>query len=296
MTPAQILAIIKLLQDIITPEVWLQISKYFAETGNMPSEDKILEMHGDAHPPEWYDTKAHKQQLNIESFTCPEPPKPTPVVTYKIASDQDGQLKIAGKISCNFWNHFITPSHSVVVRLGTFYSNGYVIARSYLPYGVDGVTYGVVEFNTKYLSQFTPKEIAIIVIHEIGHTLGFGWERWMGLFDRITGRFHDLDMYAELDYGPGTQYSHWDEQRYSAELMTGIQGPGAEYLKSETIKVMSMLGHSISVLPVTDVPMSQILSNVEQIQFTRQGDVERIDLEHFEKTELMEEHYMRGRV
>jgi len=291
MTPAQILAIVgavgKVLDaigSVITPELVQKVMKYFAETGNMPSEEKILEMHGDIHPPEWYDrTTLHGMQ----------PPKPVPVVTYKIVGDRDDQLKIAAKLSCNFWNHFITPSGSIVVRLGTFFSNGYVIARAYMPYELGDTTYGLVEFNTKYLSQFTPKEIAGTVIHEIGHTLGIGWDKWMGMFDRITGRFPELCMYVETDYGPGTQYSHWDEEKYNAELMTGIQDE-AEYLKPETIKVMALLGHAINECPAIDVPMSQILADVEQVQFTRQGAVGLLNLDHFKRTELMEERYVTG--
>jgi len=305
MTPAQIIGIIKILQDIITPEVWLQISKYFAETGNMPSEEKILEMHGDIHPPDWYDKRAIASTLQNEYIKnkpivdalceklTPEPPKPMPVVTYRIVDDEDDRLKNAAKLSCNFWNHFLIPSGSIVVRLDTFYSNGYVIARAYMPYTLGNVTYGVVEFNTKYLYQFTPHQIAGTVIHEIGHTLGIGWDKWMGMFDKITGRFHNLDMYCETDYGPGTQYSHWDEERYNAELMTGIQDD-AEYVTPATIQVMEMLGHKINECPAIDVPLNQILDDVEGVQFSRAGDIVDIVMDHFEPTEIWEEHYIKG--
>jgi len=102
-----------------------------------------------------------------------------------------------------------------------------------------------------------------------------------------------LDMYAETDFGPGTQYSHWDEERYNAELMTGIQDD-AEYLTPATIQVMQMLGHKINECPAIDTPLKNILSEVEGVQFTRIGDVADIVLDHFEKTEVWEERYKRG--
>ena len=99
-------------------------------------------------------------------------------ITYKIISDIDGKLKKGARTSCNFWNRFVEPKENIVIRLGTFRSWGGTIARAYKPYRKDGVKYGLVEFNTKFLGQFSMEEIAGTIIHEIGHTLGFGWEEW----------------------------------------------------------------------------------------------------------------------
>ena len=70
-----------------------------------------------------------------------------------------------------------------MIRLGVFTSNTSTIARAYKPYERDGVVYGIVEFNTKYLSTYSGNEISGTIIHEIAHTLGFGWDKWMELFD-----------------------------------------------------------------------------------------------------------------
>lgn len=297
-TPAQILALLEIVKGIITPEVFKGILKYFDEYNDMPSEEKILEMHGDIHPPEWYDKMAYT--ISPDSFSSSKnmPLLLTPIITYKVVDDMltvdRKKLKAAAKLSCNFWNRFITPSSSIVVRLGTFYSDGYVIARAYKPYTMFGVRYGVVQFNTKYLSQFTPYQIAGTVIHEIGHTLGIGWAEWNHLYNRDTGEMECFtDTWVETDYGIGTQFSHWDEERHGAELMTGLQDD-AEYLMSQTIDVMKYLGHRVNERVYCNTDLLELLKEVEEVQFTRAGDIENIDLEHFEVTELMEERFKRG--
>ena len=71
------------------------------------------------------------------------------LITYKIVSDVDGRLKSAARAGCGFWNRFLQPRASVVVRIGTFRSVSAVIARAYQPYTRAGVVYGVVEFNKR---------------------------------------------------------------------------------------------------------------------------------------------------
>jgi len=93
------------------------------------------------------------------------------IITYHIVADRQGKLRAAAKLACDFWNRFIQPKSSVVIRLGIFTQFGNTIARAYEPYRRDGVVYGVVEFNTVYLSQFSETEIVGTIIHEIGHTL-----------------------------------------------------------------------------------------------------------------------------
>ena len=105
----------------------------------------------------------------------PGPASGSNLITYKIVSDQNGRLKAGARTACNFWNRFVAPSYSIVIRLGVFTANySSTIASAWRPSMKDGVMYGRVEFNTKYLLTFEPNDIAGSIVHEIGHTLGFG--------------------------------------------------------------------------------------------------------------------------
>ena len=53
------------------------------------------------------------------------------LITYKTVSDIDGRLKASARTACNFWNRFLQPRASVVVRIGSFRSVSAVIARAY---------------------------------------------------------------------------------------------------------------------------------------------------------------------
>ncbi|HEA65792.1 MAG TPA: hypothetical protein ENI07_03075 [Desulfobacterales bacterium] len=221
------------------------------------------------------------------------------LITYDIVSDKDGKLKDAAKIACNFWNRFIIPKTPIVIRLGTFKSKGFVIARAYKPYSNKGVVFGPIEFNVKYLDLYDALDIAGTVIHEIGHTLGIGWNKWMDMFDHLSGEFKDIyikeipalrSMMVETGYGPGTQYAHWDEGVFNLELMTGFKDPMEEVLPV-TIAVMRLLGHTV----IEELPkltnLDELMEQVDGIVFSRSGDVEKIDKSYSEEAEIMEELY-----
>ena len=91
------------------------------------------------------------------------------LITYKILADVDGRLKAAARTACNFWNRFVMPSTSIVIRLGTFTSFGTTIARAYQPYSKAGVVYGVIEFNTKFLAEFSDSQVARGASEVYGH-------------------------------------------------------------------------------------------------------------------------------
>lgn len=228
----------------------------------------------------------------------PGPAIGTNLITYKIVSDRDRRLKSSARTACNFWNRFVAPRFSVIIRLGIFTANySTTIARAWRPAMKDGVMYGRVEFNTKYLLAFDPNEVAGTIVHEVGHTLGFGWDDWMKLFDPATGAFtaqavsrlNSLrDMFVETDYGAGTRLSHWDEERFDRELMTGFQDSG-EHVLPVTIDIMAVLGHRVLETLPGQTPLRQLLDEVAQVQFTRQQDAKTLDLDYFEETEIFEE-------
>lgn len=221
------------------------------------------------------------------------------LVTYKIVSDVDGRLKASTRAACSFWNRFLQPRASVVARIGTFRSVSATLARAYQPYTRAGVIYGVIEFNTRYLHVFTDDELASTVAHEIGHTLGYGWSKWMTLFHHETGLFKDkpiekvpglAKMLVETDYGPGTELSHWDEERFGAELMTGFKDE-IEHVLPVTIDVAQLLGHKVLERLSRRTRMSTLLKEVREVRFTRQQEAKALDLDHFEPTPIWEERY-----
>ncbi len=217
------------------------------------------------------------------------------LITYKIVSDVDGKLKSAARTACNFWNRFVIPDYSIVIRLSVFTSESTTIARAYQPYDKDGVVYGRIEFNTKYLSMFSGSETAGTVVHEIGHTLGIGWDKWMTLFDADGVFTQDAvnalgalkDMRVETDYGPGTRLSHWDEQRHDQELMTGFKDL-TEHVLPVTIEIMPLLGHRIAEELPRKTDLAALLDGLAQVMFSRKEEAKAMDLDHFEETDLWE--------
>ena len=221
------------------------------------------------------------------------------LITYKIVSDLDGRLKTGARTACNFWNRFVHPANSIVIRLGTFYSPGSTIARAYHPNFRNEIKYGRVEFNTKYLADFSSKEIAGTIVHEIGHTLGIGFADWHALFSKTTGLFNPSaidqlpalqNMHVETDYGRGTQYSHWDEQRYGRELMTGLQErEWGQYVMPVTIDVLELFGHDVIEHLTAKEDLDVLLDDAAEVQFTRKEQAKALDLDYFEETEVFEE-------
>lgn len=227
----------------------------------------------------------------------------TTLITYKIDSDVSGRLKSAARTACNFWNRFVRPKKSIVIRLGIFSSFGNVIARAYEPYEEAGVTYGRVEFNTRFLNEFSPTETAGTVVHEIGHTLGIGWDKWMSLFNPATGKFKAMpvkrlpalkDMSVETDYGPGTTLVHWDEEQFGAELMTGLKND-SEFVLPVTIDVLRLLGHTVLERLTKKTALDALLLEVSAVQFQQKDFAKSLNLDHFVETPIWEEIYSNRR-
>lgn len=226
----------------------------------------------------------------------PAPTQPTNFITYKITADRDGKLKNGARTACNFWNRFVEPKHSIVIRLGTFTQNSDTIAVAYEPYDKKGVKYGRVDFNTKFLSRYTDSQIAGTIIHEIGHTLGIGWDDWNSLYDRATGKFTlaAVDQLSELqrmeverDGGRGTAYAHWDEQGFDEELMTGLKDT-REHVLPVTIDLMEVLGHKVIQRLEKKRNLEELIQEVKSVVFSRQDEAGGLDLEYFVETDRFE--------
>lgn len=225
-----------------------------------------------------------------------EEEQPANFVTYKIEDDIGDKLKKTVRTACNFWNRFVSPKFSIVIRLGLFSQNSNTIARAYKPYEKDNVKYGKVEFNTKFLNQYPDNAIIGTIIHEIGHTLGFGWQEWQSLFNHNTGEFKAKAikrlselaiMEVELDGGDGTAKSHWDEEKFRNELMTGYKDPD-EFVLPITIDVMELLGHEvIDRLPIA-TNLAELIIEVEGVVFSRQNEAKALDLDYYQETEIFE--------
>ena len=118
-----------------------------------------------------------------------------------------------------------------------------------------------------FLEQFDLFEE--VIVHEMGHVLGvgtlwnvepFGFPRTLreGSDDNpyFSGRMANVHWNAEGgtgelpiegDFGPGTQFSHWDEATLNNELMTGFLNLGYNPLSRITAASLRDLGYGTAV-------------------------------------------------
>lgn len=218
------------------------------------------------------------------------------LITYKIVSDLDGKVKAAARTACNFWNRFVDPRNSVVVRFGVFNERSSTIALAWEPYSRKGHLYGRVEFNARYLQRYAPAQVVGTIIHEMGHTLGFGWQKWEKLYSSDTGEFTPRSVKAlptlekmrvETDGGPGTEYSHWDEEQFDRELMTGYEDR-AEHVLPVTIDVMKLLGHDVKAKLERKTSLRSLIKESATVVFKRKAEAKKLDVDYFEETRLLE--------
>ncbi len=133
---------------------------------------------------------------------------------------------------------------------------------------------GIMEFDVADAQNFYDLGYwTDIVLHEMLHTVGFGsiWDL-KGLIDTSTPdgptftgteavlAYHDLfggtgDVPLEYGYGAGTDLSHWDEDAFDNELMTGFIDTDADdyvpnvqgnYVSGMTVASLSDLGYDVA--------------------------------------------------
>ena len=122
--------------------------------------------------------------------------------------------------------------------------------------------FDIVDVNDMGLAVFSE-----VVLHEMSHSLGFGsiWDR-LGLVSngQFTGANANNEYHAmggagfipvEQDGGSGTAGSHWDEETFGNELMTGYINDGMNYFTSMSAASFADLGYHLSsnYLAYTDV-------------------------------------------
>lgn len=208
-------------------------------------------------------------------------------------------LKKCAKVACNFWNGYINPNKNVVIQISVFNDRSVTtIARAWTPFEENGVLYSKVEFNISRLYDET--FVASVMMHEICHSLGFGWESLGRLYDKETGLFHSefiqqipelAEMKIELDYGPSTKYHHWDEETFGQELMTGMKNLSPDYVLPVTIKIMELFGHEVVTVPKEKLKLNdKTIKQLSKIKFSRQKDVSSIDTLYERETTIVEEH------
>ena len=96
-------------------------------------------------------------------------------------------------------------------------------------------------------------------------------------------------MSVELDGGPGTELSHWDEETFGAELMTGYKN-SAEHVLPVTIEVTEVLGHTIKKNLAGKTKLNPLLKQCAKVVFSERKKVgaRQIDRDFFVETEPFE--------
>ncbi|SPD75776.1 hypothetical protein PITCH_A720116 [uncultured Desulfobacterium sp.] len=222
----------------------------------------------------------------------------------KVETDVEKKLKSAARTACNFWNRFVEPKKSIVIRLGTFtdlFGNIIAVAGNSYPDEEEGVEYGKVSFNTKFLLEYNEIEAASTVTHEIGHVLGFGGDTWMTMFNHADGKFKPdsiaklkelEDMEVERDGCEGTALAHWDEDKFNEELMTG-ENDKYQFILPVTIEVMKFFEHKVQKHLGKKRDVNDLMTECKEFEFTQKELAESIDREYFEETEIREIIYSR---
>lgn len=158
--------------------------------------------------------------------------------------------------------------------------------------------YGLMFFDTADLALLEDLGVLDkVIVHEMGHVLGIG-SLWNFGRNLLQGTAEDprfvgpaaiagyldvggrgISVPVEEDFGPGTRLSHWDEDTFEDELMTGFISLGNENpLSIMTIGSMQDLGYVVSAAPAEKYHVSGRQERVA-------GDVsgQRIDLGRREK-------------
>ena len=98
-----------------------------------------------------------------------------------------------------------------------------------------------------------------VVLHEMAHSLGFGsiWDRVGLVSNGLFSGANALDAYVDMggsgsgvpvkqDGGSGTAGSHWDEETFGNELMTGYINAGENYFTGLSAAAFKDIGYVVT--------------------------------------------------
>jgi len=110
-----------------------------------------------------------------------------------------------------------------------------------------------------------------VVLHEMGHVLGYGTLWDLGFFNLVdtlvvlgptgigytganaltafttTNKGNGTVVPVEQDGGPGTAHSHWDEQLFASEIMTGFISGTVRPLSATSIASLADFGYVVNL-------------------------------------------------
>jgi hypothetical protein len=111
------------------------------------------------------------------------------------------------------------------------------------------------KFDIVDVNDMGTEAFSSVVLHEMAHSLGFGsiWDR-LGLVSngqylgsQANAEFHEMggigNIPIEQDGGSGTAGSHWDEETFGNELLTGYLNDGANYFTDMSQASFADLGY-----------------------------------------------------
>lgn len=124
---------------------------------------------------------------------------------------------------------------------------------------------GLMEFSTTFLPTLPALELRDVIIHEMGHVLGFTPNLWnqKGLLDAPNALFtgaaataehnalfglNDAGVPLQTGVGPGSDLAHWDDALYGDELMTfSATGTAPRKITRVTAAQFEDLGYTIDI-------------------------------------------------
>jgi hypothetical protein len=95
------------------------------------------------------------------------------------------------------------------------------------------------------------------------------------------------DMRVELDHGPGSKLSHWDEALFDKELMTPFKDE-ASHVLPVTIDVLALLGHTVKKRLESTTPLNALLDLPEQPGIASANKSSALNVTYFEETPVFQ--------